>query len=385
MRTIYRMLFLFILVASFSYADSMTTNFYQSYINSKIDTRNINKPLPVLKKRVIPEYVTAWPKKVEVLKPDPILGDKDVWEYWIYNEEFAKRFEGFDIDKADDELKDSPIKAITLRIYKDNLLKGSSPDYIKQYTCNINVFFDNSIQIPITSKKLPEQFYDAVAYPDNITSGYANLKPIDKEDKILYKNRQPVDVYKNASSLLLVEPLDGRFNALTTRAYVPEFIKGMSVINFSSLGGGYCEIVAPLKKDGILWLSLFGKNPYFNNKITADSKIAFRGGFEDNITKTFPANFDFEANGFMKLPKAFYNIALDKAVLIKNLNSCLDRKYGYEQNKHKKRSEYVEKEMSKKRELYFSFCKEVELTGKIFDSIDIENAIKKDSFYGIRF
>jgi hypothetical protein len=67
--------------------------------------------------RVIPEYVRAWPKQVTVDKPDPILGDKLVWEYWIYSERFAKRFQGFALEDTDKELKDSPIQLTTSQNY----------------------------------------------------------------------------------------------------------------------------------------------------------------------------------------------------------------------------------------------------------------------------
>ena len=168
MRTIYRMLFIFTICVSFGYADSVNTNFYQSYINSKIDKKNINKPLPVLKERVIPEYATAWPKKVEVLKPDPIVGDKDVWEHWIYNEEFAKRFEGFDIDKADDELKGSPIKALHVSIFKMNDMYYFYENYPRQYVVNLDIYYDNALHIPLSNNKVKITYFDS--YPDGILS-----------------------------------------------------------------------------------------------------------------------------------------------------------------------------------------------------------------------
>jgi hypothetical protein len=390
MKVIYRIFFIFILFLSFLYSSSMDVNLYKSYINSQIDMREIpktfdNKPIPPLKKRVIPKYATAWPKKVKVLKPDPVLGDKDVWEHWIYNEEFAKRFEGFDVEKADVELKNSPIKAITLRIYKDNLWKGSLSS-LKQYTCNINIFFDSSIKIPLMNKKLTQRFYKSTSYPKGITSGYDKLIPINKKDKNIYKNKKATSFYLNTYPLILTnQPLDGRFNALSVNEYIPNFIKNVSVINLKSLGSGFCEIVAPIKKDGLLQLSLFGKNPYFDNKITLKSKTALRGLYDEKIIKNFPKNFDFESNGFFKLPNSYYKIALEKAVLIKNLNNCISRKSIYEENKYKKYPHNIEKEISSKREIYFSLCEKAELNGEIFDPRYIDDPVKRHGFHGIKF
>ena len=99
--------------------------------------------------RIIPEYVRAWPKQVTVDKPDPILGDKLVCEYWIYSERFAKRFQGFALENADKELKDSPIQAIALRIYKKNMWMGVDSSYPEEYVTDVDLYFDDSIKIPL--------------------------------------------------------------------------------------------------------------------------------------------------------------------------------------------------------------------------------------------
>lgn len=88
-----------------------------------------------------PDYVTAWPKQVQVEKPDPVLGDKPFWEHWVYSESFARRFKGFPADKADPELKGGGLEAMALRIFKKNFWQELNPNYPEQYACEIDVYF----------------------------------------------------------------------------------------------------------------------------------------------------------------------------------------------------------------------------------------------------
>ncbi|WP_373001269.1 hypothetical protein [Sulfurimonas sp.] len=128
--------------------------------------------------RDIPAYVTAWPKQVPVEKPDPILGDELVWEHWIYSARFAKRFEGFALEQADSELKDSPIQAIVLRIYKKNIWLGVNDNYPEQYVTDVDLYFDDSIKIPLSNKKWKHTKSDN--YPNGIEASFMELNRLIK-------------------------------------------------------------------------------------------------------------------------------------------------------------------------------------------------------------
>ncbi|MDH4321531.1 MAG: hypothetical protein OEV73_08555 [Desulfobulbaceae bacterium] len=70
-----------------------------------------------------PEYVTAWPRKVAVAKPDPVLGDKPFQEIWAYNKEFAKRFKNLPPEGATEDFSPGAY-AMVFRVYKKIIWKS---------------------------------------------------------------------------------------------------------------------------------------------------------------------------------------------------------------------------------------------------------------------
>ena len=305
--------------------------------------------------RVIPEYVTAWPKQVAVDKPDPVLGDKLVWEQWIYSERFAKRFKGFPQDQADQEFKDSPVQAIALRIYKKNLWMGVNDSYPEQYATDIDLYFDNTIKIPLSDKQRIYKKSDN--YPEGITESYKSLKPIDTNDKQALLTVKPVDFYLTPV-IIFTAPLDGRFSSLGT-TYYPNLVDGMSLLSLKSriLGG----VAVPLANNGSLWLSLFGARSY-NNQVITDSPIAAIGSYTE--TKgDFIVEEHSKMHGFIRLPKTFTGMALAKMALINDLNYCINQEHVHANSKHKT-------ETQKSYDEFMGWCSDTKKQGKIFEPRD---------------
>lgn len=271
--------------------------------------------------RDIPAYVTAWPKQVSVEKPDPVLGDKLVWEHWIYSEKFAKRFDGFIIEQADPELQDSPIQAIVLRIYKYNFWKIVNKNYPLQYTCNIDIYFDDSIKIPIINRA--KRFADWMNYPKGIYASYKQIEPKSDDDKNMISLATPIDSIIKNPAIFSDRPLDGRFARLGVRDYIPTLVNGISVISIQA--GVENSIIGPKSSTGIFWLSLFSKLPY-----SGELSHASKGSYKDMNNITFDSGNHPEEHGFIRLPEAFYNVALQKMTLIKDLNYCIVMKHAHE-------------------------------------------------------
>lgn len=298
--------------------------------------------------RVIPEYVTAWPKQVAVEKPDPVLGDKLVWEHWIYGEEFAKRFEGFPLEKADKELLNSPIKAVVLRIYKTNMWIGVNPNFPEQYATDIDLYFDSNIKIPLSGKERPHTKSDA--YPKGVSQSFKQLKPLSKLDEEDLKATQVTYLLPQHPYKILVTPLDGRFTTPGTH-YYPKFLNGMSFVSLKTgvIGG----VVVPLQQNGALWLSLFGKTPYYDDSDPA-SKRALTQSYKETNT-TFEPGEHPENKGYVKLPHSFYEVALPKMALIKVLNVCIADK------------QHLNKASKEAQEDFLKHCKEMEEQGVIYN------------------
>ncbi|MDT8338313.1 MAG: hypothetical protein RQ763_03840 [Sulfurimonas sp.] len=304
--------------------------------------------------RDIPEYVTAWPKQVQVEKPDPVLGDKLIWEHWIYSEKFAKRFEGFNLEKVDSELQNSPIQAIVLRIYKKNIWLGVNDNYPEQYVTDVDLYFDDSFEIPLSNKKWEHTKSDD--YPKGIEASFMELKPIDKNDINMLKIAKPIDFYPKKPYLAFVLPLDGRFRVFGG-AYYPSLLKGISYIALKArLVNG---VAVPLQNGGSLWLSLFGKESY------KEAKIAIRpgavAGYYNIMNKNFELDTHVLKNGFICLPTSFTRIALPKVVLTKDLNHCINKYYVYKK---------YNQSQSKESKLLFEWCNDVENKGIIFNRLD---------------
>ena len=323
--------------------------------------------------RIIPEYVTAWPKQVQVDKPDPVLGDKLVWEQWIYSERFAKRFKGFSPDQVDPELKTSPIQAIALRIYKKNLWMGVNDGYPEQYATDIDLYFDDTIKIPLSEKQWIHTKSDN--YPKGIAESYKSLQLVDHNDRLALQAAKPVDFFLKQPILIFAAPLDGRFSSLGAR-YYSNLVDGMSLLSLKSriLGG----VAVPLAKDGSLWLSLFGARSYKNQVITESSIAA--GGLYNETHGAFIAEENPKVHGFVYLPKTFTAIALPKMALIHDLNRCISAKYSYEHPSV--RNEKITKAYNELNQ----WCEDAERNGQIFDpSSYLFQEPRKDGLSNIGF
>lgn len=267
-----------------------------------------------------PDYVTAWPRQVAVDKPDPVLGDKPFWEYWVYSEAFAKRFKGFPIEKADPELKGG-IKAMALRIFMKNFWQELNPDYPEQYACEIDVYFDSTISLPLSESGNPKKVFPA--YPRGITAGYRRLEPYGEDGKASIRTSQPVRFSLRTQPLIFADqPLDGRYSSFGVREYRPSLIPGMSLITL--LSGFECAITAPLQKGGGHWLSLLGERPW--DRTEGGPPKAVHGQYDRNISLAFEPGQYPESHGYLRVPTAFNKVALPKATLVKVLNWCIHKK-----------------------------------------------------------
>lgn len=269
-----------------------------------------------------PDYVTAWPKQVQVEKPDPVLGDKPFWEFWVYSDAFAKLFKGFSVEKVDAELKGG-IKAIALRIYKTNLWQGLNPDYPEQYTCEWDVYFDNFLTIPLTGR--PKGFTPR-RYPKGVSGSYDRLEPYEDKDRQAIKASQPVASNPERPPLVFAVPLGGRYKLYRVREYHPRLLNGLALLVFST--GAECDVTAPLQQGGAHWLSLLGERPYSRDKDGNDPTLwgAVHGTYQPGIKSTFEPGPAPESKGYFHVPEAFNKAALPKVTLVKMLNMCITQK-----------------------------------------------------------
>lgn len=302
--------------------------------------------------QAVPDYVTAWPKQVPIEKPDPVLGDKLYWEHWVYSESFAKRFKGFIVESADPELKDSQLHAIVLRIFKRNLWAGVNDSYPKQYACEIEIYFDSSLSIPLSAKiKDPAKRYPTVAAP-----GYSRLDPYNEEDRLAIAQSQSVTTYPQRSPVVFSVPLDGRFTTFGLREYRHNLAPFISVAVLSQAAAhGGCEVTAPLQRGGAHWLSLTGERPW--DMMEGGSPKAVHGLYGLRDAVTFAPGSDPESKGYVRIPEAFYKAALPKAALIKVLNWCIRQRHSPSNWKVNGRNVTFE-EMTHR-------CEEVEQNGSI--------------------
>lgn len=264
----------------------------------------------------LPDYVTAWPQQVAVEKPDPVLGDKPYWEFWVYSEAFAKRFKGFPPEGVDPELKGG-VHAIVARIFKGNLWSGVNPNYPKQYAYEMDIYFDNSIKLPLSER--PRKPSDG--YPRSVLVSYLRLVPFDAQDEKALRVSELAPMHlKNAfPAIFSDQPLDGRFSSLGMWGYRPNLIPGLATVSLSTsvLMG---SMVAPKAEKGIIWLSLFGDNPY-------GIKGPQRRSYTRDIKLTFDPDPNPEQAGYIRMPEALYKAMLPKEALIKVLNWCINQDF----------------------------------------------------------
>jgi len=264
------------------------------------------------------KYAEAWPRQVEVLTPDPVLGDKPYWEHWVYSKKFAKRFTNFDVKNAEPELNNE-IQAIVLRVNMADFRDGSIAGYPEQYSCELEIYFNSKLKLQYQQNSNRRE---RLSLPENVLPSYTRLKAKNIEDQnkidaISLNKYQPL--MENSISIFS-NPTDGRYKRLSTEEYHPNFLPGLSVIVVN--GGSRCQVTAPLAKNGSHWISLRGKIPYGD-----DGFLEYKrdyGSYMPNLKKT---NFDespySKRKGFNKVPKSFSKILLPKAALIKAMNICL--------------------------------------------------------------
>jgi hypothetical protein len=96
---------------------------------------------------------THWPTKVDVRKPDPILGNTKVLEIWSYDKHFAERFYGFPIEHVEPNMPEG-LHAVVLRVY----LESYAPFYKEAllYSCAMELFTNNNVPIQPT-KFIPDE------------------------------------------------------------------------------------------------------------------------------------------------------------------------------------------------------------------------------------
>ncbi len=289
-----------------------------------------------------PEYVTAWPKQVPVEKPDPVLGDKPFWETWAYSSEFAQRFRGFPIEAAEPELSPG-IHALVFRIFKEVIFTG----YPEQYRCEYEIYFDSSIEIPLSeSPRTPDP-----NYAKNIPPGYKRLDAIEEMDRKGLLSAKPAPFYVQRWAALLADgPLDGRFTTFGV-IYVPHLTPRLAMARLSA--GFDCRASAPKRDNSRFWLSLFGKNPYSAGKPGA----SVHGSYVPSFKGTFDPGAHPEKDGYFRVPEAFYQTVLPKVTLVKTLNSCISKGYIYTLPNKGSPGYWAE---------IFSVCKNAEQLGLIY-------------------
>jgi hypothetical protein len=277
-----------------------------------------------------PDYVTSWPKKVDIAHPDPVLGNKLFWEYWTFSKDFASKFEGFNKKDADVDLN-SNVKAIVLRIYKNNLWAHIKADYPKQYTCELDVYFDSSLDIPLIERK---RKYKPVPYPDNIPISINRVK---LRKSVSLENLITKSQIASISPKMFSMPVDGRYASFGIKRYFRNITPDISMIVLAQ-GIPGCQITAPLKTKGSHWLSLLGKLPFDNKKSHGGPPAiaqSYDSKYEKNRIDKSILNF---TNGYFQLTNKFYQTALPKLTLTKVLNKCI-----YKEKVGKKSKKFIEK------------------------------------------
>ena len=264
-----------------------------------------------------PDYVTAWPKKVKVESPDPVLGDKPYWEYWSYSKFFAQTFKGFSEDRIDPELKNG-IYAIALRIYKRNLWEGVNSDYPKQYSCEYDIYFDNAFKLPFNKKNRKNISPD---YPENVTPSVVRIH-LKKNIGLNLDNIVTLTRGVSVSPRIFSFPMDGRFAGFGVKIYYPDITPTISMIVLGQ-GVSSCKVISPLKKGGAHWISLLGKTsvlPYITSAIDG----IYNPNIKEVDLNSNEMNFN---NGYFKVPDKFYKQVLPKVTLAKVVNKCIYKEH----------------------------------------------------------
>jgi hypothetical protein len=292
-----------------------------------------------------PEYVTAWPRKVGVATPDPVLGDKPFQEIWAYNKEFAKRFKNLPPEGATEDFSPGAY-ALVFRVYKMVLWK--SFNYPPQYACEYDLYFDNSIQIPLSERTLKV----VPQYPAGFTESYRRLEPVGESDRLILANAKatPFEV-QQWPAIFADGPLDGRFATFGV-GYYPDLAPGMSMVRLSAMRN--CEALAPKAKDTHFWFSLFGTHPY----LTGPRGKSLSGSYMHGIQGSFNPGPTPAKEGYFRMPESFYQAVLPKVTLAKALNDCIGLRHASTLPNKASMEEWAE---------VFAACKYMEQNGTIYN------------------
>lgn len=280
-----------------------------------------------------PDYVTAWPRQVPVEQPDPVLGDKPYWEHWVYSESFARRFAGttdgkrFSVESADPELK-GKLHALVLRIYKKNLWAGVNPGYPEQYACEIDVYFDDRIELPLQDqRRAPPR-----SKPGPIPS-YERLIAVNETDREAVPQSKPIEYILLRTPVLFAMPPDGRLHYQGNVGHRQPLVPGLAFLRLVvGFGSGGCAVAAPAHPQGADWLSLKGLHPYQPKDL--DEKrplnIPIQGIYDRKYEGlVFDPGPDPESQGLFRIPRAFHDVALQKAALVKVMNWCISQRHAH--------------------------------------------------------
>lgn len=294
-----------------------------------------------------PDYVTNWPKQVPVEKPDPVLGDKPFVEIWAYSKEFAKRFRGFSIEKADADFS-TGAHAIVFRVYKEVIFKG----YPEQYRCEYDFYFDSSIQIPLSEKPTWIRKYK---YPTGVSESYKRLDAVNDIDRLALRDAQPAPFDTQQRAVLLVDgQLDGRF-ATHGIGYYPDIVPGLSMARLTTVFN--CEAIAPKRNGTHYWISLYGNRP--KEGPLGKAYAGYGGSYRPSIKGSFDPGSAPIKEGYFRVPEAFHRAVLPKVTLVKVLNRCISKKYIFTLPNNKA-SEEQQKQI-------LHVCKGAEEQGVIYD------------------
>jgi hypothetical protein len=269
-----------------------------------------------------------WPTKVPVLTPDPILGNEQVWEYWTYNEAFAKRFDGFHPDLADKNLS-AGVYAIVFRTYKRRTYAD-----LDLYHCQYDIYFDETVRIPLSSREVP------FSNPPGVSSSFHGLRPARDEDAARL-SRAGAEKYqpRNAPVILSDGKVEGRY-AWFSAHYFAGLVEGISMV---TLRTDYeCRSIAPTRPGSHLWISLFGEMA-FNQGSEKDARPWRLSNQFQNWTHsgTFdpPPQEDATRKGFIRLPQKLQANVLQKVALIKSMNQCIIWRTGIERRKESRETD----------------------------------------------
>lgn len=270
-----------------------------------------------------------WPTQVPVLAPDPVLGNGKVWEYWVYNEDFAQRFANFDREEASKELSPG-VLAIVFRTFK-------RPTYadLNLYHCSYEVYFDPLIKIPLSTTGRSGN-----PYPPGVAAGFHSLRPYRGEDAARLRDAKKVPYQVQSAPVILADgKIDGKYAWFGTN-YFPDVLDGISVLALFT--DFRCRAIAPKWPESHHWVSILGETA-FDQGSRAD---AHSWGLSDRFKKWLhTGNFDpgppahAIRKGLVRVPNQLYANVLPKVALIKSMNECITSRTGIERRRESREND----------------------------------------------